>query len=396
MESGFAAVPGREARNLGFRPRKPKIITVPAYPKPIPRVSMRSRPVRIAVGLLVCAAGGALFSWIHSPLPWMIGSIVAMALAQMAGANLDILPWGRNAGLVVVGTTLGLHFTSPVVHEVSSYWPWFVALGFSAIGFGAMSGWVLSKLSRVDLATCYFGSMPGGASEMAMTGERHGARPELVAFAHSLRMLLAVTLFPLAITMAGFSASDDFHAISTPVDAPKLALLLAIGTGAGWMARRVGLPTAYMIGSLLVTTSLTVRGVVLSSVPHWLPSVAQVLLGAALGVRFDRSFLVKAPRFVASLIPSIALTLASAAFVGWLLARLSGVHLGTGLLASAPGGIAEMSITAQVLHMGVAFVTAAHAVRYIIVVLFTGLVFRHGGRLLGNRGRTTFSKAQND
>jgi hypothetical protein len=46
--------------------------------------------------------------------------------------------------------------------------------------------------------------------------------------------------------------------------------------------------------------------------------------------------------------------------------------------------------------MGVAFVTAAHAVRYIVVVLFTGLVFRHGGRLLGSRGETPLSRAQND
>jgi membrane AbrB-like protein len=142
------------------------------------------------------------------------------------------------------------------------------------------------------------------------------------------------------------------------------------------MARRIGLPTAYMIGSLLATTALTVRGITLSSVPHALPSAAQVLLGGALGARFDRSFLVKAPRFVAALIPSIALTLVCAALVGWGLSWASGAYIGSGLLAAAPGGIAEMSITAQVLHMGVAFVTAAHAVRYIIVVLFTGIVFR--------------------
>jgi membrane AbrB-like protein len=348
----------------------------------------------MTAGLLVCAAGGALFAWIHSPLPWMIGSIVAMAVAQMAGADLDVFPWGRNAGLVVVGTTLGLHFTSPVIHEVSSYWPWFVALGFVAIGFGALSGGVLAKLSGVDFATCYFGSMPGGASEMAMTGERHGAKSDLVAFAHSLRMLLTVTLFPVAITIAGFSSTDDYVPVAIAFDAPKLALLLAIGAAAGWMARRIGLPTAYMIGSLLATTALTVRGVMLSSVPHALPSAAQVLLGAALGVRFDRSFLVKAPRFVASLVPSIAVTLLSAALVGWALAKLSGVYVGTGLLAAAPGGIAEMSITAQVLHMGVAFVTAAHAVRYIVVVLFTGLVFRHGGKLLGTGGQTQFTNAK--
>ena len=37
------------------------------------------------------------------------------------------------------------------------------------------------------------------------------------------------------------------------------------------------------------------------------------------------------------------------------------------LLAAAPGGIAEMSITAKVLRIGVAFVTAAHVVRYLVV-----------------------------
>ena len=232
-----------------------------------------------------------------------------------------------------------------------------------------------------------------------MTGERHGARSEFVAFAHSVRMLFTVTLFPIAITFAGFSASDDWVAVSIPFDAPKLAVLLAIGAACGWMARRIGFPTAYMIGSLLATTALTVNGVALSSVPHAFPSAAQVLLGAALGVTFNRAFLVKAPRFAISLLASIAATLASAAFVGWALARLSGVYTGTGLLAAAPGGIAEMSITAQVLHMGVAFVTAAHTVRYIIVVLFTGIVFRllrHGRSLVRNRAQTPFSKEQND
>lgn len=337
---------------------------------------MRSKAARVAGGLVVCTAGGALCAWLRTPLPWMIGSILAMAIAQVAGAGLEEVPGGRNAGLVVVGTTLGLHFTAPVIHEVSTYWPWFIALGFAAIGFGGASGWLLSRLSGVDRATCYFGSMPGGASEMAMTGERHGARSDLVAFAHSVRMLLTVTIFPVAITMAGFSSSDDYHPTGIAFDAPKLALLLAIGAACGWVARRIGLPTAYMIGSLLAATALTVRGIALSSVPQALPSAAQVLLGCALGARFDRSFLFKAPRFVAALIPSITLTLVCAALVGWGLAWGSGAYIGSGLLAAAPGGIAEMSITAQVLHMGVAFVTAAHTVRYIVVVLFTGIVFR--------------------
>jgi uncharacterized membrane protein AbrB (regulator of aidB expression) len=62
--------------------------------------------------------------------------------------------------------------------------------------------------------------------------------------------------------------------------------------------------------------------------------------------------------------------------VGATLAWATGANLGSGLLAAAPGGIAEMSITAKVLRIGVAFVTAAHVVRYLIVVLLTVPVYR--------------------
>src|SRR5258708_17010512 len=122
----------------------------------------------------------------------MMGSRLAMAAAQMAGARLEPLPGGRNAGMVVVGVSLGLYFTSPVVHEVAKYWPWFVALGFAAIGFGTVSAFVLTRLSGVDRATAYFGTMPGGPAEMAMLGEPFRPAPDRVALAHSMPMALFV------------------------------------------------------------------------------------------------------------------------------------------------------------------------------------------------------------
>jgi len=109
-------------------------------------VEIRSRAARGALGLLVCVAGGALCAWARTPLPWMIGSILAMAIAQIAGAGFEPVPGGRDAGLVIVGTALGLHFTAPVVHQVASYWPWFVALGFAGIAMGGASGWLLARL----------------------------------------------------------------------------------------------------------------------------------------------------------------------------------------------------------------------------------------------------------
>jgi len=174
--------------------------------------------MRVAAALAVCAVGGAVCAWLRMPLPWMIGSMLAMASVQMAGAELEPLPGGRDAGMVAVGVTLGLYFTAPVVHEVATYWPWFVALGFAAIGFGTLSAFVLERLGRVDLATAFFASMPGGAADMALMGERRGAAPERVAVSHSIRMLLVVTLFPIGITLAGFSATEEYRPVLIAFD----------------------------------------------------------------------------------------------------------------------------------------------------------------------------------
>jgi len=46
------------------------------------------------------------------------------------------------------------------------------------------------------------------------------------------------------------------------------------------------------------------------------------------------------------------------------------------VLATAPGGIAEMCITAKVLQLGVPLVTAAHVTRVVVLVIGTGSLFR--------------------
>ena len=64
----------------------------------------------------------------------------------------------------------------------------------------------------------------------------------------------------------------------------------------------------------------------------------------------------------------------SAAF-GVALAWASGLAPATLVLGNAPGGIAEMCITAKVLQLGVPIVTAFHVTRLVVLLLATPLVF---------------------
>jgi len=339
-------------------------------------VQTQRRALAIAGGVAVSAIGGALFAWLRTPLPWMLGAIFATAVAQVAGAKIEPMPGARPLAFIVIGTSLGLYFSAPVIAEVGRQWPWFLALGLAALGFGSTSAWVLARLSGVDRTTAYFGSMPGGAAEMALMGERYGALPDRVALSHSVRLVTVVTLYPVCITLAGFHATEDYRAVTIPFDGPQLAVLFAITGSVGVIARLLHIPTAFMMGALATSIALTATGHTFSSVPTYFTNIAQVFLGCALGARFERDFIAAAPRFLLAVVPAVLVTLVLAVLVGFALSWGSGAYLGGGILAAAPGGIAEMSITAKVLRINVAFVTAAHVIRYAIVVLLTIPVYR--------------------
>ena len=341
------------------------------------------RALAVAGGLAVSLAGGALCAWLRTPLPWMIGPLLAMAIFQFSGSRLEALPYAREGGQLVIGVALGLYFTPPVVREISTYGFYFVALGLAAIGVGALSARVLARLSGVDRATAYFSSMPGGAAEMAIMGEAHGAKVDRVALAHSLRMLIVVLAIPVAMTLSGFSGVDDYQPVAQTFDAAGFVTLLAIATAAGLLARALKLRNPFMLGPLAAAIGLTIGGVTLSSVPTEVSNAAQLVLACALGTQFQQRFLREAPRFVGALLVSIAVLIVLCAGVGALIAWSSGAYLGSSLLAAAPGGIVEMAITAKVLKIGVPFVTAAHVMRYVIVVTLCAPFYRWFGRKAG-------------
>jgi len=54
---------------------------------------------------------------------------------------------------------------------------------------------------------------------------------------------------------------------------------------------------------------------------------------------------------------------------------LAGLATATAVLASAPGGLGEMAITAKVLKLGGPIVTAFHSIRMALVVLVIGALF---------------------
>jgi uncharacterized membrane protein AbrB (regulator of aidB expression) len=107
-------------------------------------------------------------------------------------------------------------------------------------------------------------------------------------------------------------------------------------------------------------------------------------MGERFGAQAERVALAQslrsAPRYVAAVTATIIGALALSAAFAVALARLSDVAAPTMVLATPPGGITEMRITANALQLGVPLVTVAHVTRVII------LVTRGGAALPFNAG----------
>jgi hypothetical protein len=64
------------------------------------------------------------------------------------------------------------------------------------------------------------------------------------------------------------------------------------------------------------------------------------------------------------------------------LAWLFGLPIATMIIATSPGGLAEMTITAQALHISVPLVVAFHLFRVVVVNMGTQYIFPIFARLL--------------
>ena len=332
----------------------------------------------VALALALALVAAVLCVLLHTPLPWMIGPLLMTAVLSMLGTPTGSWTPLRNTSQWVIGCALGLYFTPQVMGLVADLWwvivlnvVWALALGW---GFGAWLHRVhhgpgpfhVEGLSR---ATTYFAAPIGGASEMTLMAEHRGAQTELVASSHSLRVLLVTLLIPFTFQWAGLHGLDGTPPGTRVVHWPGLAVLAAL-TGLGcWVMVKLKGTNPWFMGALGVAMALTACGVTLSGLPQALTNAAQLLIGISLGVRFTRSFVHLAPRWLASVALATLVMMGLCASFAWGLSQLAPVHWATLLLGTAPGGIAEMAITAKVLQLGVPLVTALHVTRLAAVLL---------------------------
>jgi len=329
--------------------------------------------------------GGSLAHLAHWPLPWMLGSLLAViALRCLGQSQAKALPAsGRRLGLCLVGSGIGLHFTREVWQQVLSH-SLLILLGACCTLLLALLGVLLLRRAGVDRATAFFASLPGGSSEMVMMGLRFGADPARVAAAHSLRLLLVVLLVPSL--FAWYLPKSGIHLPTEAASAMQLALLLAAGAAVALLWSRLRQPNPWMLGPLCSSAAISLGLDWQLSLPLGFGELGQWLIGCSLGCYFDRSFFRSAPRFLGAVLLSTLLGMLGILPLAWLLATFAKVGSFSLMLGMMPGGIAELTLTAEALQLSVALVAALQVLRLFLLVFLASPIYRLWRRLAGRAG----------
>lgn len=319
------------------------------------------------LALPVAMAGGWFAQWLHWPVPWLTGPLLAVGLCSLRGLPVRAPAAARMLGQLVIGLALGLQFTPEVLRSLTGHAPALLIATLFSLAQCLGAAMLLARWGGVDRGTAFFCGMVGGASEMAVAAERAGVRVDLVAAAHSLRVLIVVAVVP-AVTQYGLGPGAQLSPM--PVLGLRWAAGLAlVGIGVSLLADRCRLPNAWVLAPMAVAAVPAATSGLHGDLPPAMVHGGQLLIGWALGQKFGPDFFRLAPRLLSVMAAVTLLLLCSSAALAWGLVQFENLSLGTALLATSPGGIAEMCSTAQALKLSVAEVTSFQVLRLTAVVM---------------------------
>ena len=332
---------------------------------------------RLGRTLVAGTAGGALFAWLDLPLAWMLGAMVATTVASLGGAKLHVPGPARSIMVAVLGVLLGASFT-PEVLDKAREWP--LTIGCLVLHLGILVAVLYFYFHRIvgfDAPTAYFSAAPGGLSEMVITGAAMGADDRTIALVHASRMLLVVLTIPLWYRfMTGVTATlSSIGPSIAGMELTDLALLAACAVAGVAVGRLLRLPAYRLSGPLLASALVHATGLSSSAPPWEVVTVAQVVIGSAIGARFAGVPVRRVLGIMAAALVSAVVMLVSTVAFALVLAPATGIDWRSIVLAYAPGGLAEMSLIALSLGIDTAFVATHHVLRIVLIVVGAPFVF---------------------
>lgn len=346
-------------------------------------------------GVTVAAGVGLTLLGVPSALLFA-ALVVGIGFALMSRTPATVArPFGL-AAQGVLGVYIGTMVEPDALSTLGADWPIVLAVAVATLALSMIAGVLLGLHRDVTPLTGALALVAGGASGLVAIARELGGDDRVVAVVQYLRVALITASMPVVVMLIYRADTSPPAAAGPQQTTPwylSLLMLAALVLVGGFLARRIRLPGAGLLGPLALTVALEISGLSFGlSVPVLLVQTGYVLIGWQAGLAFTRDSL----RAVGRLLPLATVLIlalgAATAGLGVVLARVADVSLLEGYLATSPGGVYAVLATAAETGANVTFVIAAQVLRILLMLFCAPLLARGVARL----SRRTQSRAITD
>ena len=334
----------------------------------------------LAVSVLALAAAAGLEA-LSVPSPALFaGLAVGLARALALPRRIAVPRPALTGAHVVIGVMVGTLVQLDTLTAIARDWVPVVLVTATTLVLSLVAGQLMALRRGITPVTGAFAMIAGGATGITAMARDLGADERMVAVLQYLRVLVIVLAMPVVALLvygAETGSGTGPAAGGGPGWWAELGFTIGCGLVGSLLARLLRIPVAPLLGPMLVAAALDLGGLSAGAgVPVPLESLAFLLVGLQVGVNFTRSSLRLVGRALPlALVVIVVLGLACAG-LGTLLAGTTGVSPLDGYLATTPGGMNAVLVTASDTGADTTFVLAVQVLRLFAMLLSAPLVAR--------------------
>jgi len=328
--------------------------------------------LHLALSLLIGFIGAIIFIYLELPLPWLLGSITAMAIAS----RLTFIPV-KNPKMLspparsILGLMIGSAFTPAIIQYIGNYLVSLVLIIPFVIIIAICGVFYYWKILGHDKITSFFSAMPGGLLEMIAIGESMGANIYKITLFQSTRLLLIVFSLPFIIEIVGGISLDGNRTITTPIRDVAIVdmfILVALAVIGVFLAKKLKISAPFIIGPMIVSMIAFLNGWVTSRPPDEIIKLVQIILGTSVGFVFRGVPFKEIITTILSTLGYFVILLAVTALFTFIVLQITHFDLLSIILAFSPGGQAEINLIAIVIGVNLPYVAIHHVFRLFLVM----------------------------
>lgn len=362
----------------------------------------RNVRMNILITVLVGTIGGIFALKLKLPAGAMVGSMVFVAIFNILTGEAYFPQNVRIITQIAAGAFIGAGINRRDILDLKNMIKPAILMVSSMIIMDVILGFIMHKLTNLDLITSLFACAPGGLMDMSLVSADLGADASKVAILQMVRLMCVFTVLTpiikhvssLDLKRRGETAEslENKDEADNPMDKHKkvfskrqkyinFGYTMIIAAISGTFGYLLKIPAGTMTAAMIAVGAFNVftnRGYM----PINVRRLTQIFAGAIIGQRMKYEDVVALKAIIVPVFVLIVGIILVNMLIGLFIHKITKLELATSLLASAPGGMSDMALVAKDLGGNGPKVAILQLSRYICIVAFFPLIIKFISSLL--------------